>query len=42
VLEACHPGGGYLLGAGNWVTAYIPPESYFTMLDEARRFSAGA
>ena len=41
VLDACHPGGGYFLGSGNWVTAYIPPESYCIMLDEARRYQAG-
>lgn len=38
VLETCHPGGGYFLGSGNWVTDYIPLDSYLAMLDEARRF----
>ena len=36
ILDTCHPGGGYCLGSGNWVTDYIPVESYLTMLDEAR------
>lgn len=39
ILEACVPGGGYCLGLGNWVTAYIPPEHYLWVLDEARRFT---
>lgn len=38
ILEACHPGGGYCLGLGNWVTNYIPVDNYLTMLDEARKF----
>ncbi|MDP6439701.1 MAG: uroporphyrinogen decarboxylase family protein [Candidatus Brocadiia bacterium] len=40
VLETCVPGGGYFLGSGNWVTEYIPVDSYLVMLDEARRLSA--
>ena len=36
VLEVCQPGGGYCLGSGNWVTAYIPVENYLAMLQEAR------
>lgn len=39
VLEICHPGGGYFLGSGNWVTAYVPLDSYLIMLDEGRRFA---
>ena len=39
-LEACHPGGGYLLGSGNSVANYIPLENYLIMLDEGRRFAA--
>lgn len=38
VLGICHPGGGYFLGSGNWVTAYVPLDSYLVMLDEGRRF----
>lgn len=38
MLAACHPGGGYCFGSGNWVTDYIPVENYLFMLDEARRF----
>ena len=37
VLDVCQPGGGYCLGSGNWVTEYIPVDSYLVMLDEARR-----
>ena len=38
ILETCVPGGGYFLGAGNWVTSYIPLPSYMAMVDEGRRF----
>ena len=38
-LEVCHPGGGYCLGLGNWVTRYIPVDHYLAVLDEARRFT---
>jgi uroporphyrinogen decarboxylase len=38
ILAVCHPGGGYFLGSGNWVTDYIPVENYLAMLEEARRF----
>jgi uroporphyrinogen decarboxylase len=41
VLEACQPGGGYCLGLGNWVTDYIPIDSYLAVLDEGRRFAGG-
>ncbi len=37
-LQACFPGGGYLLGSGNSVANYMPLESYLAMLDEGRRF----
>lgn len=39
-LEACQPGGGYLLGSGNSVANYIPLDNYLIMLDEGRRFAA--
>jgi uroporphyrinogen decarboxylase len=38
ILEICHPGGGYFLGSGNWVTAYIPPENYLAMLKVGREY----
>lgn len=38
-LDACHAGGGYFLGSGNWVTSYIPLENYLYMLDEGRRYA---
>ena len=38
ILDVCVPGGGYFLGCGNWVTSYIPLESYLVMLDEGRRY----
>ncbi|HOX37167.1 MAG TPA: uroporphyrinogen decarboxylase family protein [Candidatus Brocadiia bacterium] len=36
-LEACMPGGGYVLGTGNSVANYIPVDNYLAMLDEGRR-----
>ena len=39
VLETCHAGGGYCLGSGNWVTAYIPTDNYLAMLEAARQWS---
>jgi len=39
-LEACMPGGGYVLGTGNSVANYIPLDNYLAMLDEGRRFTA--
>ena len=38
LLDVCLPGGGYCLGSGNWVTSYIPLDSYLAMIDEARRY----
>lgn len=40
ILDVCHPGGGYCLGSGNWVTDYCNLENYVAMLDEARRFAS--
>jgi len=37
-LDACQPGGGYLLGTGNSVANYIPLAHYLVMLDEGRRY----
>jgi uroporphyrinogen decarboxylase len=39
-LDACLPGGGYVLGTGNSVANYIPLDNYLTMLDEGRRYAA--
>ncbi len=38
ILDVCHPGGGYFLGSGNWVTHYVPVENYLAMLGEAQRY----
>jgi uroporphyrinogen decarboxylase len=38
VLDACMPGGGYVLGTGNSVTNYIPVRNFLAMLDEGRRW----
>lgn len=40
ILDTCHPGGGYCLGSGNWVTHYIPLDNYLAMLDEAQRWTS--
>jgi uroporphyrinogen decarboxylase len=40
ILDACLPGGGYCLGAGNTVANYVPLENYLIMLDEGRRYAA--
>ncbi len=40
ILSECMPGGGYFLGASNWITEDIPLENYYAMLDEARRFQS--
>jgi uroporphyrinogen decarboxylase len=40
-LDACLPGGGYVLGTGNSVANYIPLGNYLAMLDEGRRYTAG-
>lgn len=37
-LEICMKDGGYCLGAGNWITDYIPVENYLAMIDEGRKF----
>ncbi|MCG3178721.1 MAG: hypothetical protein BIFFINMI_01050 [Phycisphaerae bacterium] len=41
-LDACLPGGGYVLGTGNSVANYIPLDNYLTMLDEGRRYAVAA
>jgi uroporphyrinogen decarboxylase len=39
-LDACLPGGGYVLGTGNSVANYIPLDNYLAMLDEGRRYTS--
>ncbi|MCZ7546405.1 MAG: uroporphyrinogen decarboxylase family protein [Anaerolineae bacterium] len=39
-LDACMPGGGYVLGSGNSVTNYIPVRNFVAMVDEGRRWRA--
>jgi uroporphyrinogen decarboxylase len=38
VLDACMPGGGYVLGTGNSVTNYIPVQNFLAMVDEGHRW----
>jgi uroporphyrinogen decarboxylase len=38
VLDACAPGGGYILGSGNSVANYVPVANFLAMLDEGRRY----
>ncbi len=40
ILDACAPGGGYILGSGNSIANYIPPQNFLAMLDEGRRYNA--
>jgi len=39
VLDACAPGGRYVLGTGNSVANYIPLNNYLAMVDEARKWN---
>ncbi len=39
VLEACAPGGHYVLGTGNSVANFIPLRNYLAMLDEGRKWN---
>jgi uroporphyrinogen decarboxylase len=41
ILEACAPGGGYVLGSGNSIANYTSLESFLAMVDEGWRFRAG-
>ncbi|HOQ67980.1 MAG TPA: uroporphyrinogen decarboxylase family protein [Candidatus Atribacteria bacterium] len=41
ILEKCMPGGRYLLGSGNSITNYMPPENYLIMLDEGAKYGKG-
>jgi uroporphyrinogen decarboxylase len=40
ILEACAPGGHYVLGTGNSVVNYMPMNNYLAMLDEGKRWNA--
>jgi len=39
ILEACAPGGGYVMGSGNSITNYCKVGNYFAMLDETRKYN---
>ena len=41
ILEACAPGGGYVLGSGNSIANYTSLENFLAMVDEGWRFRAG-
>ena len=40
ILEACLPGGGFVLGLGNWVAGSIPLDNYLAVLSAARKYPA--
>ncbi|MFW5864210.1 MAG: uroporphyrinogen decarboxylase family protein [bacterium] len=37
-IDACQPGGGWMLGSGNSVANYVPVENYLIMMDEGVRY----
>ena len=37
-LDACHEGGGYVLGSGNSIANYVPLSNYLAMQDEGARY----
>ena len=39
ILEACGPGGHYVLGSGNSVANYVPLGNYLAMVDEGRKWN---
>lgn len=39
ILDACGPGGGYVLGTGNSVANYIPLRNYLAIVDEGQRWN---
>jgi uroporphyrinogen decarboxylase len=39
ILDACGPGGGYVLGTGNSVANYIPLRNYLAMVDEGQQWN---
>jgi uroporphyrinogen decarboxylase len=38
ILDACMPGGGYVLGTGNSVANYVPIRNFLAMVDEGHRW----
>jgi uroporphyrinogen decarboxylase len=40
VLDACMPGGGYVLGTGNSVANYVPVPNFLAMVDAGHRWPA--
>jgi len=40
ILDACMPGGGYVLGTGNSVANYVPVRNFLAMVDEGHRWKA--
>ncbi|OPZ27675.1 MAG: methylcobalamin:coenzyme M methyltransferase [Lentisphaerae bacterium ADurb.BinA184] len=42
LIDAMAPAGGYCLGSGNSVPAYVPIEKYWAMLDEGLRYGRAA
>jgi uroporphyrinogen decarboxylase len=40
ILEACAPGGSYILGSGNSIANYVLPENFLAMLDEGWRYNS--
>ena len=41
LFERCAPGGGWALGSGNSIPAYVPVGNYLAMLDEGRKLNGG-
>jgi uroporphyrinogen decarboxylase len=41
ILQACAPGGAYMLGSGNSIANYVPVENFLAMLDEGWKFNNG-
>ncbi|MCX7014239.1 MAG: hypothetical protein NTW86_17090 [Candidatus Sumerlaeota bacterium] len=39
LFERCAPGGGWALGSGNSIPAYVPARNYLAMLDEGRKLN---
>lgn len=39
ILEACAPSGAYILGSGNSIVNYMPPENFLAMVDEGKCFN---
>jgi uroporphyrinogen decarboxylase len=40
VLERCAPSRGYVLGSGNSIANYVPPQNFLAMVDEGWRFNS--